>query len=737
MKKIFLIVAILFANVILTAQTITPITYIKLSSLPSSSLLNSTIFPVQDSSVAGYVNKKLSLSNLSNNLLSPLDINDWSFYNDTLRYNGYAKFNNYTSISTLTVPGTASVTETGLANSAVTPVKTSFMVVGKNKFNVNDPNILNGYYLWGDGTPHANSSYTVTGYIPIIQGQTLYSNYSGISGLLNCQYDAGKNFISGTNFTTAAATGVSGAAYVRFTLNIPSAGSLSAVQIENGTSGSSYQPYTDLYNKVITPAIQDTNITYSKTKFFTLGKNLFNYATVTKSAFIDWGNGSVDGGFPAGDASDFISVTAGLTYMCNTTIPYRAFYDSNQVFVSGNSSGSYPVTIPAGCRYIRITVDTAHLSVCQFELGTASSNFAPYTYILQDLDGVAPITVANNSITPAQLSNVLLPSKNLFNMAAAAYKTYIDWTDGNVNGYSYYPSAYASDFIPVTAGAVYSCNTAILYKAFYNSNYVFVSGSMAGTYPVTIPAGCSYIRITADSANLANIQFEAGQYQTSYFPYGYTSKWQYVNPTPPTLQWASDGDSITREGYWQPAVAKALNIINTNLGIPGTRVSLMGGSDSMGMCSNYRVGRIPSNSNIITLLGGTNDWAGNAALGDTSSMDSTTFCGALNVWIKKVTTAFPTARIFLLTTTYGEMSGEAGTWTNTYTNLIGLTTRDYANAVILAGKRNSIPVIDLNNDCGWNTYNIGTFLQDGIHPNALGAARMANVIIKKIQGLLP
>jgi lysophospholipase L1-like esterase len=43
----------------------------------------------------------------------------------------------------------------------------------------------------------------------------------------------------------------------------------------------------------------------------------------------------------------------------------------------------------------------------------------------------------------------------------------------------------------------------------------------------------------------------------------------------------------------------------------------------------------------------------------------------------------------------------------------------------------------LNNDCGWNTYNIGTFLQDGIHPNALGAARMANVIIKKIQGLLP
>jgi lysophospholipase L1-like esterase len=760
MKKILTTLLFIILVSAINAQT----TYIRLSSLPSSSLLGSTLFPVQDASSAGYVNRQLTLSNLNSYLAttglyptlsqyvllsqisSNMDFNDWSFYNDTLRYNGTLKSKHYSAIDTLFINSTGSVVESSIVDGAVTPRKTSFAVVGKNKFNMNDPNNIRGYFMGSDGTLYAGSSYSITGYIPIITGQSLYCNANAGGGTSNVQYDIGKNVISGASTNNAHITGASGVAYVRFTLNVNSTGSLAGVQIENYNGASTsypspYLPYTAL--QVITPSIADTSIPYYKTKFLTRGKNLFNSATANVGYFVNWSTGQLQAA-GSDDASDYIRVTAGQTYMCNTSIPYYAVYDSNQVFVSGNSGGTYPLTIPTGCWYIRISLPPSQLSTCQFEAGTASTTYVPYTYVLQDLDGVVPITVGNNVITPAQTSNMFSVSKNLFNSAAAYQDCLISWVDGSRQ--TGYYGGYASYFIPVTPGAVYTCNTTIPYRAFYNSSQVFVSGKSAGAFPDTIPAGCYYTRITMDSANIANLQaqYEAGSNQTFFVPYGYTSNWQYLTPfmaSPPVLKWASDGDSITGEDYWQPAVAKALNIINTNLGIAGTTVSFTGSTDTTAMCSNYRIGRIPSGTNIITLLGGTNDWAQNIALGDTSSSDSTTFCGALNIWVKKVITKFPTARIFLLTTTYGELYAKVPSpWVNAYTNTLGLTTRDYANAVKLIGQRNSIPVIDLNEDCGWNTYNIRTFLQDDgalLHPNSTGAVRMSNVIIKKIQGLLP
>ena len=60
-----------------------------------------------------------------------------------------------------------SVSTDKLQDNSVTPNKTTFFERGgKNLFNPNDPNILQGKYLGRDNIPLANSRYIITGYIP-------------------------------------------------------------------------------------------------------------------------------------------------------------------------------------------------------------------------------------------------------------------------------------------------------------------------------------------------------------------------------------------------------------------------------------------------------------------------------------------------------------------------------------------------------------------------------------------
>jgi len=118
-------------------------------------------------------------------------------------------------------------------------------IFGKNLLNPNDSDVLVGKYLYDGGLIFANSSYNVSGYIPIAAGQTLVTNYN-MNNTFGALYDANKTYIQGSSFgnTYSPYTNVTNnvnASYARFTYSVP----FNSFQIEIGSTPTYYEPFTD------------------------------------------------------------------------------------------------------------------------------------------------------------------------------------------------------------------------------------------------------------------------------------------------------------------------------------------------------------------------------------------------------------------------------------------------------------------------------------------------------------
>lgn len=124
------------------------------------------------------------------------------------------------------------------------------LVVGKNLFNYLDSDIARGFLINGSGVLFANSSYSVTGFIPVTAGDSIVSNLGSV-GFGNNFYDANKVKIS-TDTGMAALTVPVGAYFLRKTLNLTAAAdiSLANIQIEKGTVSTTYE----IYKKIISEA---------------------------------------------------------------------------------------------------------------------------------------------------------------------------------------------------------------------------------------------------------------------------------------------------------------------------------------------------------------------------------------------------------------------------------------------------------------------------------------------------
>lgn len=186
------------------------------------------------------------------------------------------------------------------------------------------------------------------------------------------------------------------------------------------------------------------------------------------------------------------------------------------------------------------------------------------------------------------------------------------------------------------------------------------------------------------------------------------------------------GDSITAQGLWQPIVKAELGFKKfNNLGIGGSKVS---GSDANCMCEDERINKIPSDSNVIIFMGGTNDWGQNIQLGSIGSKDTNTFYGAVNVVADKLTAKFPKAKIIFMSTTF----------TKNKTGLINdlqLKNSDYGLAVKNVANERHFTFIDLSNL--WNETNIGDYVKKEdnayIHPNEKGGKKMSETIVNQLR----
>lgn len=211
------------------------------------------------------------------------------------------------------------------------------------------------------------------------------------------------------------------------------------------------------------------------------------------------------------------------------------------------------------------------------------------------------------------------------------------------------------------------------------------------------------------------------------------------------------GDSITEQNLWQSFVKdKILFATIVNKGVSGTSIS---GTINNAMWQNSRINALPLDTDVLTIMGGTNDSASSVNIGDISitNHDTNTFVGAYNVLISKLlykfynlssgkysdinysglikSVKFKDIVIYIMTPPFNANTQYSGE-NSARLKAIADATKDVA-------KMWGIPCIDIYYNSGINTENVNALLQDGIHPNNLGAKKIASVVVNGMKSHAP
>ncbi len=191
------------------------------------------------------------------------------------------------------------------------------------------------------------------------------------------------------------------------------------------------------------------------------------------------------------------------------------------------------------------------------------------------------------------------------------------------------------------------------------------------------------------------------------------------------------GDSITEgvgtsapEHIYQNVLGRMVGAAEVrNFGVSGTRFALQIGPDDVYPDDFIaRAGRMPADSDLVLVFGGTNDFGhGNAPFGELTDRDNTTFCGACHVLFRGLSEKYPAARIVIMTPLQRlDMHTPSA---NSGRPLI-----DYVDAIIAIAAVYALPVVDLYRTagiCPTIPCHQEMYMPDGLHPSDAGAYRVA------------
>lgn len=285
------------------------------------------------------------------------------------------------------VVGVDAVINVNLANKAVSPEKTTFMVPRKNLIN-KDAVSVGQYVQWSTGLLANNTSYSTTEMIRVSPSETLTLNFGDQIAF----YDLSQKYTSGLNYNNTPNNSStfkvpSGSYYVR--ISIPNA-KLSTAQLERGASATAYEPYKlyEEFSEVV--RMKDQNFAEKSLSYTKLveapsivltesSKNLFDKENVTIGYYVRSAEGQLEANTSYA-ASDYIAVTPGQTYAINH-FDQVAFYSSSGAFISGVDGyqlGEKTVTAPTNAAKIRVSVRLSKLDEYQLEEGETSTEYESY-----------------------------------------------------------------------------------------------------------------------------------------------------------------------------------------------------------------------------------------------------------------------------------------------------------------------------------------------------------------------
>ena len=150
-------------------------------------------------------------------------------------------------------------------------------------------------------------------------------------------------------------------------------------------------------------------------------------------------------------------------------------------------------------------------------------------------------------------------------------------------------------------------------------------------------------------------------------------------------------------------------------------------------------GTLVTDCDVITMLIGTNNWRGEGGgsfgtLGELGDDTVSTFYGAANLVCKYISEN-TNALFIIITPPQRYNSSDQTSPTNSLGEVLNgsnHTLKDYCKALKEVAALYGYPVIDLNDELGWNKYNVGDYTSDGLHPSAT----KCGLITRKICGAL-
>lgn len=200
--------------------------------------------------------------------------------------------------------------------------------------------------------------------------------------------------------------------------------------------------------------------------------------------------------------------------------------------------------------------------------------------------------------------------------------------------------------------------------------------------------------------------------------------------------WTAYGDSITEQNKWEPLVTKELGLRCINKGSGGTYVAdaTYESATKYSFSADERINTIDENSELVTIMGGTNDW-GMKELGDLSyPFDTTKFKGALAETIRKMQIRCPNAVIVVMSNVGGRGTGTGAEGTVPLTDSRGLTPFDFAKAAEEVARFMGVYFIDVWS-CGINCFNRTRYIADAVHPNDEGGKLIARKVIEGLKNI--
>ncbi|HCC00111.1 MAG TPA: SGNH/GDSL hydrolase family protein [Ruminococcaceae bacterium] len=174
-----------------------------------------------------------------------------------------------------------------------------------------------------------------------------------------------------------------------------------------------------------------------------------------------------------------------------------------------------------------------------------------------------------------------------------------------------------------------------------------------------------------------------------------------------------------------------------NYGVNGSRVVLSADKQDSFV---ERYAQMEADADIITVLGGVNDFQHDVPLGSLQATDLHTFRGALHYLLTGLLEKYPDKQVLFMTPMQNDFVYPGGEYPNSFQkNRIGLTQTDYVKTMQEACARYSVPVLDLYRSSGISPFiaaQAEQYMPDKMHYNAKGYRRLAKRIATYLSQLI-